>query len=115
MFCRVPNGESPFGRLYQYGDLTHCTTLGLSKFRQIGLACGLEIARYGQEPWYVESRNPRRIVRRGAQWLLGLCISLTYPFDRRALYPNLVVAMKKRATPVTKASSQSDTQALRPA
>lgn len=115
VLCRVPNGESPFGRLYQHGDLTHCTTLGLSKFHQIGQACGLEVAHYGQEPWYVESRNPQRMLRRSAQWLVGLCIALAYPFDRRALSPNLVVAMKKRAAPATEASGRSDTPAHRPA
>ena len=61
VLCRVPNGESPFGRLYQHGDLTHRTTLDLSKFQQIGLACGLEIAKYGQETWCVESRNPNQM------------------------------------------------------
>lgn len=98
VLCRVPNGESPFGRLYQHGDLTHCSTLGISKFRQIGVACDLKVAAYGQEPWYVESRHSKRMVRRSAQWLLGLCIAVAYPFDRRAMGPNLIVAMKKRST-----------------
>jgi SAM-dependent methyltransferase len=30
---RVPNGESPFGRIFQHGDPTHVNTLGLSKLR----------------------------------------------------------------------------------
>ena len=98
VLCRVPNGESPFGRLYQHGDLTHCSTLGMSKFRQIAVACGFVVVAYGQEPWYVESRHPMRMVRRSAQWFIGLCVAVAYPFDRRALTPNLVVAMKKRYT-----------------
>ena len=43
ILARFPNGDSPFGRLNQHGDLTHVTTLGSMALRQLALASHLEL------------------------------------------------------------------------
>ena len=96
LLCRVPNGESPFGRMFQHGDLTHVTTLGLSKFRQIASATGLEIACHGEMPWYLAARNPKRLLRAAAQRLIERTVAFAYHWDADALAPNLVVALRHR-------------------
>ncbi|NRF67924.1 class I SAM-dependent methyltransferase [Aquincola sp. S2] len=95
LLCRVPNGESPFGRIFQHGDLTHVTTLGLSKFRQIASASGLAIACHGEMPWYRTARNPKRLLRAGAQRLIERVVAFAYHWDAQALAPNLVVALRR--------------------
>jgi len=95
LLCRVPNGESPFGRVFQHGDLTHVSTLGLSKFRQIGAASGMEVAFYGDVPWYVMARGPKRLMRGWLQWLVEHSVAFAYHWDVRALSPNLVIALRK--------------------
>ena len=50
LLLRVPNGESPVGRIFQHGDLTHVTTLGLSKFKQMASLTGLELLGHGELP-----------------------------------------------------------------
>lgn len=95
LLCRVPNGESPFGRLFQHGDLTHTCTLGLSKFKQIGASSGLCVAHVGEAPWYVTARNPKRVLREWLQWLLERIVAFAYRQNGRAMSPNLVVAFAK--------------------
>ncbi len=43
IIARFPNGASPFGRAYQYGDATHVTVLSGNSIAQIGLAAGFDI------------------------------------------------------------------------
>ncbi len=95
LLCRVPNGESPFGRVFQHGDLTHTCTLGLSKFKQIGGASGLRVQCVGEAPWHVTARNPKRVLREWLQWLLERTVAFAYRQNPRALSPNLVVAFNK--------------------
>lgn len=46
---RVPNGESPWGRRLQHGDLTHLTAFTKASVDQLADACGLKLERaYGQ-------------------------------------------------------------------
>ena len=41
---RFPNGDSPFGRLYQHGDPTHVTTLGSERIAYFARRAGLEVS-----------------------------------------------------------------------
>jgi 2-polyprenyl-3-methyl-5-hydroxy-6-metoxy-1,4-benzoquinol methylase len=41
--ARFPNGDSPFGRTPQHGDLTHVTTLGGQKIRHLATIAGLDV------------------------------------------------------------------------
>jgi hypothetical protein len=52
---RVPNGSSPWGMSYQYGDLTHKTAFNPESLRQLATACDLQIDRV-----YDQRRGSRR-------------------------------------------------------
>ena len=95
LLCRVPNGESPLGRLLQHGDLTHVSTLGLSQFRQIAAASGLEVSCFGEWPWYRSARNPKRLARAALQRVIELGLAFAYHWDADALAPNLVVGLRR--------------------
>ena len=43
LFVRVPNGQSPFGLINQYGDITHVQVLSKGRFEQIAAALNLEL------------------------------------------------------------------------
>jgi len=97
LLLRVPNGESPFGRVFQHGDLTHVTTLGLSKFEQIASQTGLELRGHGELPWYLSARNPKRLLRAGLRRLIERTLAFAYLWDPDALGPNLVIALSRRS------------------
>jgi SAM-dependent methyltransferase len=44
IILRFPNGDSPFGRIYQHGDPTHVTTLGRVKIEYFARLAGLNAA-----------------------------------------------------------------------
>jgi len=43
VILRFPNGDSPFGRIYQHGDPTHLTTIGQEKLRYFARQSGLAV------------------------------------------------------------------------
>jgi 2-polyprenyl-3-methyl-5-hydroxy-6-metoxy-1,4-benzoquinol methylase len=43
LILRFPNGDSPFGRLYQHADVTHVTTLGGNKVRYLARQAGFSV------------------------------------------------------------------------
>lgn len=43
VILRFPNGDSPFGRAYQHGDVTHVNVVGTIKIRYFANAAGLEV------------------------------------------------------------------------
>ena len=45
LLARFPNGHSPFGRVFQHGDLTHVTTLSSSRMAQLAQMTGFAVAR----------------------------------------------------------------------
>lgn len=52
---KVPNGASPWGMNYQYGDLTHKTAFTSESLRQLATACDLQI-----DHIYDQRRGSRR-------------------------------------------------------
>lgn len=95
LLCRVPNGESPFGRYFQHGDLTHVATLGLSKFTQLAAVTGLAVLCHGELPWYRTARNPKRLLRAALRALVEHLLAFAYHWDAAVLAPNLVVALRR--------------------
>ena len=95
LLFRVPNGESPLGRVFQHGDLTHVSTLGLSKFRQLAAGSGLAVVCHGERPWYLSARNPKRLLRAALAALVERTLAFAYHWDTDALAPNLVVALRR--------------------
>ena len=43
IIARVPNGDSPFSRAIQYGDITHRSVLGSGSVRQLASRVGLRL------------------------------------------------------------------------
>lgn len=63
LFLKYPNGDSPFGRFYQHGDLTHRSTIGSLKLRQMAQHAGCSV---------VHLRNPYQVVARGGPLVAAL-------------------------------------------
>jgi 2-polyprenyl-3-methyl-5-hydroxy-6-metoxy-1,4-benzoquinol methylase len=47
VLARFPNGQSPFGRVHQYGDLTHQTVLSASSILQLANMTNFAVVRVG--------------------------------------------------------------------
>lgn len=93
VLLRFPNGQSPFGREYQYGDWTHVSVLGADKLAHVARLCGLRVVRWGEWPWWRESFNPVRLLRGVVQALLGGAIAFGFRIDSRNLSKNMVVVL----------------------
>lgn len=81
ILLRVPNGDSPFGRRHQHGDLTHVTSFGEFKLRQLAQLCDLKIVAIGESPWHAqqsESRNFRCWIRAVARAAINRLFGFAY-------------------------------------
>lgn len=68
---KVPNGSSPWGINYQFGDLTHKTAYNGESLRQLASACGLQIeALYDQRRGSSRRMITDAIVHRFLSWAL---------------------------------------------
>jgi SAM-dependent methyltransferase len=98
---RFPNGQSPFGRVYQHGDFSHQSTLSTYKIEYLAGISGLDIVRIA---------NPCRVASRASlfgslrQWWLARkrrrierTIARLYGIRRLPLDPNLVAVLRKPA------------------
>jgi len=99
VLARFPNGQSPFGRVHQYGDLTHQTVLSASSIAQLANMTGFAVVRVGnacavpvrRDFFSVLKHHWRRLRRaRIERWLGRL-----YGVGQLALDPNLVVLLSK--------------------
>ncbi len=78
MMFRFPNSESPLGAVYQNGDLTHVTRLGVSSMRQLCRLTELELLCSGNTvPWQALplKKRPRQLmanlIKRFVEWILA--------------------------------------------
>jgi 2-polyprenyl-3-methyl-5-hydroxy-6-metoxy-1,4-benzoquinol methylase len=99
LLARFPNGHSPFGRVYQHGDLTHVTALSSSSMGQLAQMTGFVVARIDnarrvparRDPWTVLKHHWRRYRRARIEVMLGKL----YGFGRLPLDPNLTALLLK--------------------
>lgn len=99
--ARFPNGQSPFGRVYQHGDFSHKSTLSTYKIEYLARLGGLDVVRIAnacrvsakagmlaalRQRWLALQR--RRIERR---------IARLYGIRRLPLDPNLVAVLRRPA------------------
>ena len=102
IILRVPNGDSPFGRVHQYGDHTHLEVYGESKLRQLGKPLGLVVAHVGEAPWQAQQhggRSGRTLVRAMTRRCIERVLGFAY-FNRRVDWsPNLLVVMTAEPAP----------------
>ena len=95
--ARFPNGQSPFGRHFQHGDITHKSTLSISKIRQLSVMAGFEIVRAGNS-YRARSRNPLKRLLQAVRYVLRdiISISIAAIFDTgsRHFDGNLTVVLR---------------------
>lgn len=51
LYLRFPNGDSPFGRINQNGDLTHTTAIGAGALKMLCKSAGLKVSQLKDEPF----------------------------------------------------------------
>lgn len=99
VLARFPNGQSPFGRIFQYGDLTHQTVLSASSVAQLAHLTGFAVVRVGnacrvpvrRDFFSVLKHHWRRIQRARFERR----IAKLYGVGRLALDPNLCALLRK--------------------
>ena len=98
---RFPNGQSPFGRVFQHGDFSHRSTLSTYKIEYLASMTGFDIVRIANP-----CRVPTRAGRLGSlrQWWLARrrrrierTIARLYGVRKLPLDPNLVAVLRKPA------------------
>ncbi|HKE48251.1 MAG TPA: class I SAM-dependent methyltransferase [Rhodanobacteraceae bacterium] len=96
---RFPNGQSPFGRVFQHGDFSHQSILSTYKIEYLAGVAGFEIVRI-DNPCRVPSKpGPLASVRhwwmaRRRRWI-ERSIARLYGIRKLPLDPNLVAVLKK--------------------
>lgn len=97
LIARFPNGESPFGRHYQHGDITHKSVLSVPKTRQLAALSGLEIERAGNS-YRGRSTNPVKRVFQELRYLardvISIALSAIFGIGTRDLDGNLTVVLR---------------------
>jgi SAM-dependent methyltransferase len=101
IFVKVPNGSSPFGGVYQNGDLTHKTFLGQFSFLQLAPVCDLEVAEFQSERLALRRyHNPIKRVTVAALQAVGrfmlLLVSLLLFRRKIVMTPNILVVLRRR-------------------
>jgi SAM-dependent methyltransferase len=65
LILRFPNGDSPFGRIYQHSDTTHMTTLGSQKVHFLARQAGLSVESIRAPSLPLAGNGIERAVKRG--------------------------------------------------
>lgn len=104
ILVRVPNGASPFGRVYQYGDITHQSVLTGSSIDQIAMRFGMQVIsernaarcyigprHRGPKSWTMTHR-----IAYGIREIIQRTISLVYFGRNIPLDPNLTVIIRNK-------------------
>lgn len=95
---RMPNGASPFGRLTQYGDVTHRSCLTPGSIEQLANGAGLRLSgvynsarSYRMRTW----RSPFKIVVFAIRTLIEVFVGYLYFGRRVPLDPNMTLILRK--------------------
>lgn len=93
---RVPNGQSPFGLINQYGDMTHINILSKGRFEQLAPMVSLDM---------LYCRNAFRVGMSGNHWqeairfklrdVANAFIAKAYSLGSTPLDPNIVACFKR--------------------
>jgi SAM-dependent methyltransferase len=107
LIVRFPNGDSPFGRIYQHGDPTHVTTLGAEKLRYFAREAGLAVSAIRAPRLPLAGSTLSRSVKRGllavGRAVVERAVGLLYFGGRTIpLDPNYVAVLVRAETPKTR-------------
>ncbi|HXS73116.1 MAG TPA: class I SAM-dependent methyltransferase [Rhodanobacteraceae bacterium] len=97
--ARFPNGQSPFGRVFQHGDLSHKSALSTWNVQYLAAANGLEVVRVSNACRVAAHDNPLSAMKQ--RWLawrrrrIERRLSRLYGMPRLPLDPNLVAVLRK--------------------
>jgi SAM-dependent methyltransferase len=101
--ARFPNGDSPFGRAYQYSDPTHVNVLGVGKIDWYARSSGMRILAVKSPAAAIRhvgwARALTRIARAAMQRAVDKLISFVYFAGGRTLFSaSIVVVMQPEVT-----------------
>lgn len=100
VLARFPNGMSPFGRLHQYGDVTHLSVLNASSVDQLAFLAGMQVTlavnavrpTVRGERYFGLLGRGRELAASLIEWAFGQ----VYFGQAQPLEPNLVVHLRRR-------------------
>ena len=97
--ARFPNGDSPFGRAYQNGDMSHETTIGTGALIQLTKESGFSIVKMNEPSTPITLKRPLQALVRSALLFIrksmNLIISTVYfNGNYKNLSANIVAIMK---------------------
>ena len=100
---RFPNGQSPFGRVFQHGDFSHKSTLSTYKIEYLAGLTGFDIVRIDNARRVPSRPGPLASARhwwlaRRRRWI-ERSIARLYGIRKLPLDPNLVAVLKKNESP----------------
>lgn len=97
--ARFPNGHSPFGRVYQYGDFSHRSVLSCYKISYLAMLSGLDVIRIADARRVSSRPGALRALRhRWMAWQrkrIERRVARLYGTPRLPLGPNLVAVLGK--------------------
>lgn len=97
--ARFPNGQSPFGRVFQHGDFSHKSTLSSYKIEYLATASRMAVVRVGNARRVAAHANLFSAVKQ--RWLawrrsrIERSLARLYGMPRLPLDPNLVAVLRK--------------------
>lgn len=101
ILARFPNGDSPFGRVNQHGDLTHRTALGSGRIRHLAALAGLELVACRAPRVPLRGVDPlrlaKRIALRAGRALVQAPLRWLYFEGRPIVFDANMVALLRRA------------------
>lgn len=97
--ARFPNGQSPYGRVFQHGDFSHQSTLSSYKIEYLATTSRLEVVRVANARRVGAHTDPLSTLRH--RWLawrrrrIERKFARLYGLPRLPLDPNLVAVLRK--------------------
>jgi SAM-dependent methyltransferase len=104
LIVRFPNGDSPWGRAYQHGDITHVTVLGSRKIQWLATQAGFSVDRLKEPAIPLRGAGVLRICKRlsakAIRLILDSLVSYAYFSGAVCVFSASLVAVLRASIPV---------------